>query len=149
MDFFYLHKQEAGFLFLRVLTGILFLWQGYDKLFRLGIPRVKETFKQELRKTGLPDWVYQSTATYSSVVEFAGGLCLILGLFTYPMLMLLAVNMLLVIVAHSLIEPLWNMRDVFPRIVLLVLLFFIPAQLNTLSLDYLLGFGYALPILPF
>jgi hypothetical protein len=75
----------------------------------------------------------------SSFVELTGGFCLITGFLIYPVLFILAANILLVSFAMSLREPLWDMKFVWPRTLLIFLLLAVPYRWHFFSVDYLLN----------
>lgn len=81
-------RLSLGLAVLRVVVGVVFLVHGYQKLFLMGIPGVTGFFTQ----IGAP--LPGVTAPLVSVLEFAGGIALILGLLTPAVAALLAVNML-------------------------------------------------------
>lgn len=126
-------------LFLRIFLGILFLFQGYDKVFGIGIPKVAETFKFELGKKNIPAWLYPVTAAYSSIVELLGAVLLIIGFAKSYVMILLAGDLLLVSVAMGMMNPLWDLRQVFPRAILLFILMVIPTEADLISIDYLIS----------
>jgi putative oxidoreductase len=132
------HHESALFFILRVILGILFLFQGIDKVFKMGIHKVTSTFQAELGTIIIPKWMLFITAVFSSYVEFVGGILLIVGLFKYYTMYLLGVDLILVTIAFSLIQPVWDMKFVWPRLILLAVLLYLPPQWDTLSLDQLL-----------
>lgn len=81
-------RLAVGLAVLRVVVGGVFLIHGYQKLFQMGIPGVSGFFTQ----IGAP--LPQLTAPLVSVLEFGGGLALILGLLTPVVAALLAADML-------------------------------------------------------
>lgn len=81
-------RLSLGLAVLRVVVGVVFLVHGYQKLFQMGIPGVTGFFTQ----IGAP--LPQLTAPLVSVLEFGGGLALILGLLTPVVAALLAADML-------------------------------------------------------
>lgn len=81
-------RLALGLTVLRVVVGVVFLVHGYQKLFQMGIPGVTGFFTQ----IGAP--LPQLTAPLVSVLEFGGGLALILGLLTPVVAALLAADML-------------------------------------------------------
>jgi putative oxidoreductase len=127
-------------LFLRLILGILFFFQGYDKVVRIGMRGVVDTFKDELGDIKLPKVLLVSSAWFTSYTELIGGLFLILGLFKIPVLCILGLDMILVTAAFSLISPMWDMKYVFPRIFLLIFLFLLSDQLDLISLDNLINY---------
>ncbi len=123
---------------LRVILGILFFMQGYDKVVKVKLPGVVKSFRYEFGNVKMPDFILVSAAYFSSLVELLAGLTLILGLFTKYSLYLLGVDLILVVAAFSLINPVWDMKIVFPRIIIWSVLMVIPEVSNKLSLDYFL-----------
>lgn len=81
-------RLSLGLAVLRVIVGVVFVVHGYEKLFQTGIPGVSGFFTQ----IGAP--LPQLTAPLVSVLEFGGGIALILGLFTPVVAALLAADML-------------------------------------------------------
>lgn len=140
MDLILEYKADIALLFMRLVLGILFLMQGYDKVFRLGLKKTEEGVEEALRLTKLPVSLIKMITIISSVVELAGGLMLITGFLIYPALIFLGIDLLIVVFAMSLREPLWNMRDVWPRLVLLLALLLLPSACDRLSLDHLFHF---------
>lgn len=133
-----IHKQHVAELILRVFCGIIFLYQGYDKLFKVKIKGVTEAFQINAQKNNIPQFMLIGSAVYTSVVEFFGGLLLILGLFKGYALALLGVDLILVGIAFSMLEPVWDMRHVFPRLIMVIALLALPHSWEILSLDYIL-----------
>lgn len=123
---------------LRVILGILFFMQGYDKVVKVKLPGVVKSFRYEFGNVKMPDFILVSAAYCSSLIELLGGLTLILGLFTKYSLYLLGIDLILVVAAFSLINPVWDMKIVFPRIIIWSILMVIPEAYNKLSLDYFL-----------
>jgi putative oxidoreductase len=140
MSFFLEYKNDLAFLFMRIVLGILFLMQGYDKVFGLGLQRTEKGIEDAMRGTRLPLFLIKIISAISSVVELAGGIMLIAGFLVYPALTLLGIDLLIVVFAMSLREPLWNMRDVWPRLVLLLALLLLPQACDRFSLDHLFHF---------
>ncbi|MGZ4064607.1 MAG: DoxX family membrane protein, partial [Bacteroidia bacterium] len=58
---------------IRSFAGILFMFQGYDKLFRIKIPGVIEVFRADVQRNHIPKPLLSSMAYYTSYVEFIGG----------------------------------------------------------------------------
>ena len=80
-------NRSWGLTVLRVVVGIVFLMHGWQKLFVMGIPGVTGFFGH----AGIP--FPHLSATVVSLVEFLGGLALVLGAFTRVAAVLLAINM--------------------------------------------------------
>lgn len=129
--------QTAGLFFIRVLLGIIFLMQGYGKVFTIGVSRVYEMFFK-IYETLLPKWLVLSTAYFTSYVELACGCLLVIGLFRKYALYVLALDLLVVSFGHGLMEPVWDLSHMMPRAVLLAALFLMPARWDIWNLDSLL-----------
>lgn len=79
---------SLGLAVLRVFAGITILMHGYLKLFTMGISGTTGFFTQ----AGIP--LPGIAAPLVAVLEFFGGMALIVGLFTRPIAALLAIDML-------------------------------------------------------
>ena len=129
-------EAMAG-LFIRVFTGILFLFQGYDKIFRLGLKEVFNTVSPSYKKAGLGDGSIRLFVTITSWIELTGGLLLILGLFKYVALYALGADLLIVALGMSIINPMWDLQHVFPRFILIIFLLIYPSTLDIITLDHI------------
>jgi uncharacterized membrane protein YphA (DoxX/SURF4 family) len=134
---FITNESILGFT-LRVILGVLFIMQGYDKVIRVKMPEVIKTFRYEFGKVQMPNALLVISAYLSSFIELICGFTLILGLFTNYSLYLIGVDLLLVTIAFSLINPVWDMKIAFPRIIIWAALMLMPETFNTLSLDQIL-----------
>lgn len=124
-------------IFVRVFAGILFIFQGYDKLFRVRIKGVVTVFQGEAGIYQIPSWLLTLLAFYTSVVEFFGGILLIVGFFTKFILVAFCADLILVALAFSIVEPMWDTKHVFPRVILIALLLALQANHSAYSLDAL------------
>jgi uncharacterized membrane protein YphA (DoxX/SURF4 family) len=130
------YHKEFAVVIPRVFLGILFFFQGYDALFRLGIPAVVETFEYPLTSKGIPKFFLVLGSWYTSLAKLIGGILLTFGLFTHVSLYLLGLDLVFVALTFSIIRPLWDMQFVFPRLVILIYLLLVPAEWNAISLDH-------------
>src|SRR6187401_1345722 len=99
----------VALLAMRLVTGILFFFQGYDKIFQVKTEGVLSTFRDTLEEKGVPVPLARLCILLSSFIEFAGGAFLALGLFREPALYALAANMVGVAFAFSTLKPMWDM----------------------------------------
>ena len=130
------YSEEVAVLLIRLMLGILFVIQGYDKLVNIGLKETAIVYEREIHIKFLPKWAYTATAVYSCYVEFFGGFLLILGLFKNIALVFLGADLLLVALAMGMLNPVWDMKFVMPRFLLLILLLILPDEWDFFSLDY-------------
>ena len=134
---FSIHVREMDAAFIaRVFLGVLFFLQGYDKVFRLGVKEVIETVNNSLSSKGVPRFFSSFGAYFTSYIELIGGALLIIGFVKYYCLYLLGFDLLFAAFAFGLIEPVWDMKHIFPRLALLLFLMLIPSQWDVISVDY-------------
>ena len=127
--------RPAGVLFARMLLGIIFLMQGYGKIFRFTVPKAYDMFFKDLETTFLPKWLLWVTAYYTSYAEMVCGFLLLIGLFRKYAMYLLAADLLIVSFGHGLTEPIWDLSHVMPRAILLITLFFVPQEWDIYNTD--------------
>ncbi len=85
-----MHRDQSidwGLLVVRVMVGVVFALHGGQKLFVFGLPGVTHSMAQ----LGIP--APGIAAVVVSLVEFAGGILLILGLFARPAAALIVIDM--------------------------------------------------------
>lgn len=88
------NNSVAGLAVLRIVTGVVFAMHGYQKLFLMGIPGVTGFFGG----MGIPSPHF--FAILVSILEFAGGIALVLGLFTHLIAIPLIIDMMTAIVLY-------------------------------------------------
>jgi len=131
-----IHEVSVALL-ARVFLGMLFLFQGYDKIFRMGIKQVVETIHTPLEEKGVPLLVSTIGAYFTSYTEFIFGGLLIVGFVKYYCLYFLGIDLLFAAFAFAMVEPMWDMKHIFPRLALLIFLLLIPSQWDKISVDYM------------
>lgn len=131
-------SRAAATLFTRALLGIIFLMQGFGKVFTFTVPKVYHMFFADFEKTFLPKWLIWVTVYYTSYVELFCGFLLIIGLFRKWALYLLALDLVIVSFGHGLLEPIWDLQHVIPRALLLIAILVMPAGWDRWNLDRLL-----------
>lgn len=137
-----LTKEAAAVFIARAFLGFLFLFQGYDAVFRIKPKGVIDAIESPLKQRGVPYFLIAAGAYFTAYTELVGGLFLLLGFFRYYTLALLGLNLLVASVVFGLIKPMWDMQYVFPRLLLLLFLLLVPAAWDTLSLDFLMGMNF-------
>lgn len=131
-----IHEVSAALL-ARVFLGMLFLFQGYDKIFRMGMKQLIQTIHTPLEDKGVPTLVSEIGAYFTSYTEFIFGGLLIVGFLKYYCLYFLGIDLLFAAFAFGMVEPMWDMKHIFPRLALLIFLLIIPSQWDKISIDYL------------
>jgi len=134
-----INKVEIAQGIIRMFAGILFLFQGYDKLFKVKIQGVVNTFLDDAEHHHIHKPMLILIAYYTSIVEFFGGITLLVGAFTNYTLYFLGFDLLLAALAFSILQPMWDMRHMFPRLVLVIVLLLLPDEWNTFSFDFLMN----------
>ena len=130
--------QFADFV-IRSVTGILFLFQGYDRAFKMNPGEITAAFQNNFTRKILPGKILNFSVQLSAWIEFLGGIMLIAGFQRDLVLYALSTEMIFVAIAFSLIKPMWDMQLYFPRFVLLIVLLMLPPEWDTFSIDYLLS----------
>jgi len=133
-----LNKQVAV-LAIRLILGLIFLMQGFGKVFTWGVENLyKMDFFLGAYKDLLPEFVIRATAYYTSYVELIGGLLLVIGLKRDYALYALASVLVIVTFGHGLVEPIWDLSNVMYRLILLITLLLLPKAWDKFSIDHLL-----------
>ena len=127
----------AGITIARVFLGFLFLFQGYDAVVKIGMKTAIDTYHERFVQKGLPRAFTSLAALFTSFSGLVCGVLLIFGLFEFSALYLLGLNLVITGIGFGMNEPLWDTRNVFPRLILLLLLLITPLEWHRFSLDYL------------
>lgn len=133
------YKLQIAELLVRSFAGILFLFQGYDKLFGIKMRGVIEVFTADADRYHIPLPMIKLVAYYTSIVEFFGGIFLLFGFFTSYALYALGLDLIVVGIAFSYMTPVWDMKFVFPRLTLVAALLLFPDHYQFFSLDYFIS----------
>ncbi len=122
-----MYSPELNFniaeLFARCFLGILLIFQGYDKLFVVKIKNIVSAFHNESERKNVPNIFVVLISYFTSIVEFFGGILLVIGLFHNFIHILLGIDLLLVTFAFSYVNPMWDLKHVFPRAALIISIF--------------------------
>jgi len=139
LDFEY-YNHPVVFALARIVLGILFFMQAYDKVFKIGLKQVVAAYELPVNHPLTSNFLVWSGTIYTSYAELIGGVLLILGLFTNYAMYLLAIDLVIATLGFCLQSPLFDMKFVWNRLVLLGFLLFAPIGWNLFSLDRLFGF---------
>ncbi len=105
--------ENVGLLVLRLAVGVIFALHGGQKLFQGGLPR----FAELLTRLHVP--APPVAAVVVALVEFAGGVLVVFGLFTRPAAVLIACDMAVAIFGVHLPRGFFNPGGIeFPLILL-------------------------------
>lgn len=126
-------------LLLRLFAGVLFLFQGYDKLFKVKMSNVIETFLPDAKQNNIPKPLVVIVAYFTSFAELIGGLLLLFGFMTNYALYVLSVDLLLVAFSFSFVQAMWDLKFVFPRLAIVTTLLLLPENSRKFCLDYFLS----------
>ena len=121
----------------RVFLGFLFFFQGYDAVAKIGLKKVTDTYHESFGQKGIPRILTSLAAVFTSYTELVCGVLLVFGLFEIAALYLLGLNLVIAGVGFGINQPLWDTRNVFPRLIILLLLLLTPLEWHSWSLDQL------------
>lgn len=137
-----LQKMETKYyileLMVRMMLSFIFIFQGYDKIFKVGVSAIHEYFSENFEKMNLNASLGRALVNGSSWIEFLGGFMLLIGIFRIYVLFTLLFELVLISVFFSWMKPMWDMKHVWPRMVLLVFLIIIPGSWACFTLDYIM-----------
>jgi uncharacterized membrane protein YphA (DoxX/SURF4 family) len=132
------YKMQIAECIIRIFTGILFFFPGYDKIFKIKLKAVAANFLEEAEHIHIHKPLVFIICYITSYTELIGGALLITGLFINYSLPALGIDLVLVCLAFSIIRPMWDMQYVFPRLLLIIILLFLPNDYHRIGLDYFL-----------
>jgi uncharacterized membrane protein YphA (DoxX/SURF4 family) len=122
----------------RIILGLLFLFQGYDKIFKVGIGQVSNAINNGFGNGLIPSWLVNVTAFISSWIELIAGGMMILGIFKSISALALCLNLIVVTLGFSWSKPIWDEMHVFVRLSLLLLVMLVPTEWDQISFDCLI-----------
>ena len=130
-------NRSVALLIIRLIAGILFFFQAYDKIFKLGVKNVIWTFRESLSGTFLKGGILASAVYASSYLELGFGALLMTGIYKSYVLYILGIDLLIVALVFSLIKPMWDMQFFFPRLILITILLLCPPEWDQFTLTLL------------
>jgi len=129
-------NQQVATTMIRLILGLIFLMQGYGKVFNYGVENLYQMdFFHGTYKDLLPDWLTRGTAYFTSYTELVGGFLLTIGLFRDYALYALGLVLVIVTFGHGLAEPIWDLSHVMYRTILLLALLYLPRAWDRWSVD--------------
>ncbi|MFM1745902.1 MAG: hypothetical protein RLZZ630_1839 [Bacteroidota bacterium] len=125
-------------LLVRLMAGLLFFFQGYDKVFRLGLEEVMRTVSPSYRERNMPEPLIRIFVFFTSYAELIGGALLLIGLFQPVVIPLMGFDLIIAAAGMSMVNPMWDTRHVMTRFLLIITLLLIGPLNDVFSLDYFL-----------
>jgi len=122
------NPQYLATFLVRVMLGMLFAIQGFDKIFRQGVTPYYNAVSKPYLRMGMPKFMVMAGIYFTSYMEFAGGLLLIGGFMKNITCYLLGLDLLVATFGIAMLEPMWDMKHVFPRFAMLIFLLSTPAD---------------------
>ncbi|MFT7611265.1 MAG: putative membrane protein YphA (DoxX/SURF4 family) [Parvicellaceae bacterium] len=132
-----INPTEIAIATVRIILGLLFFFQAYDKIFNVGQSEFTRTVMAGDKVKWMPKSFIQISTTLSSFIELIGGGLLILGIFLPFVYLFLAINLIMVGLAFSYMKPIWDMKHYFPRLAMLVYLMMMPAEIDVYAIQSL------------
>lgn len=132
------YHAEMAALFARVFLGLLFFFQGYDAVVKIGMRESVEAIRLPLQGKGIPDFMIVLGTWFNSYVELICGALLIFGLFQFASMYLLGITLLVASIGFGIHTALWDTKNVMPRLLLLIFLLAVPEHWHLFSIDTLL-----------
>lgn len=132
-------NRSWAIFFARQVLGLIFFMAGVYKVFRMGpLEHARKLFVEPYADSFLPTWSLWATGSVVPVVELLAGALLIIGLQVRAALIALGLVLILVTFGHLVKEPLFAFHShVIPRLALLLFIFLLPREDDSLSLDVL------------
>ncbi len=107
-------------LFARLLLGLILFFQGFGKIFKIGLDNLYNGGFKSFEETFLPVFVLKGANFFTAYGEFIFGLLLILGLFRKQAYYGIGLILLIVSFGHGLQTPIWDTQHVLVRAVFLI-----------------------------
>lgn len=130
-------NRPVGMLGLRLVIGFLSAQIAMFKLFIDGLASQMQWFEAQAA-WGFPNWFLWGTNIYCAMVEFVGGIMLVLGLGRDIALWAILSVLVIVTFGHGLEGAVWDIQQMIFRLGLISALLLLPAEWDSLRLDNLL-----------
>lgn len=138
MTFLEFNTGVLAYTMIRIILGVLFFFQAYDKIVDIKLANVILEISSGGKSKHVPLGLTKISVYMSSYIELIGGVFLIIGFLTLPVIYLLGIHLVIVVVAFSYLDAIWDTKLVFSRLILILLLAVLPILWNVVSLDFLL-----------
>jgi uncharacterized membrane protein YphA (DoxX/SURF4 family) len=123
---------------IRLIVGFMFFFQGYDKVFNIGLRNLIQTLHTTLSSGSMSKNVVAPVAVVSSYIELVAGMLVAIGFLTPYALSALCLNLVMVSIGFSKYKPMWDESHVFVRLILVVTLMISPREWDLFTLDHLI-----------
>lgn len=124
----------------RIFLGILFFFQGYDTIVRMGIKNYIENLALPNTEKAISKSLIVAGVWIIAIIQLIGGIFLIIGFVKYYFLYLLGIDLIIASIAFRFIKPMRDMQFAFPNLVILIFLLIVPSHWDVLSVDYFWSF---------
>ncbi|HPQ09381.1 MAG TPA: DoxX family membrane protein [Bacteroidia bacterium] len=121
----------------RWLLAILFFFQAYDRIFRVGLKEVTNIMYYQNTEQKFPFWFTKFGVYITAYTELICGILLFTGIFRDYALYILCLDMLIAAFGFSYLKPMWDMKHFFPRFILISIQLFLPSSAYVLGLEKL------------
>jgi putative oxidoreductase len=121
----------------RWLLAILFFFQAYDRIFRVGLKEVTNIMYYQNTEQKFPFWLTKFGVYVTAYTELICGILLFIGIFRDYALYILCLDMLIAAFGFSYLKPMWDMKHFFPRFILISIQLFLPSSAYVLGLEKL------------
>lgn len=124
-------------LFSRLMLGLLFALQGWQKVFEMGaVEHARRFFVEGYAGSWIPVQLLWAVGTAVPFVELASGALLLAGLWVRPVLVVLGALLLVVTYGHLLADPYFDVTThILPRAAFLLALLVLPRSADRWGLD--------------
>ena len=125
----------------RILLGLLFLMAGWTKVFEMGaIEHARQLFVEGYKDYWIPVWLLWFSGFVIPFVELISGALLVMGYRVRESLFALGIVLIVVTYGHLLKEPFYDITThILPRAILVIFLFSIPRNADTVTIDSVLN----------
>lgn len=129
--------KAVGFLAVRLIAGTLFIFQAYDRIFKVGLPEVAKTFCAACGNNHLFTRLAYPAVFINAWLELLAGILLVCGLLVGLASSALCLNLVMVTIVFSWAKPIWDETHVFVRLALLLSMLLLPPSWDQFALDRL------------